>query len=53
MWAAHTPPTILVDEAEPLLEAIAIQSVAGISYVEQDIIEECLEGRNRGSSLNQ
>lgn len=42
-----------MDEAEPLLEAIAIQSVAGISYIEQDIVEESLEGRDRGSSLNQ
>jgi len=53
MGAAHTPPTILVDKAEPLLEAVAIESVAGISNVEQDIIEECLEGGNRGSLFNQ
>lgn len=47
-------PTIFDNHLSPFLEAILVQGEGRVYYVEQDIIEEGLEGRDtRASSINQ
>ena len=48
-----TFPTILVDKATPLLEAVSVPGVRGVADVEEQIIEEGLESRDRSALLNQ
>ena len=43
------PPAILEDHARPLLEAVAVDGVAGVDEVEQHVVEEALECWDRGS----
>lgn len=50
---ARTSPAVLDEEPDIPLETISIKSVAGVDEVEQDIIEECLERRNRSAFLDE
>ena len=42
-------PAVLENHITPALPAIAIDSVAGVDDVEQDVVEEGLKGRDRGA----
>lgn len=42
-------PTIFQQEAEPALEAAAVQGVGGVDDVEEDVVEEGLEGGDGGA----
>ena len=44
-----TFPAILVYETTPPLEAITVPRVASVAYIEEHVVEEGLESRNRSA----
>jgi hypothetical protein len=46
-------PAVEDDQTSPLLEAVLVDGVGGVDQVQEDVVEERLEGGDRGSFIGE